>query len=236
MVGGCNHWIERIRESVIDEDAVLSGPFGPRRMVYADATASGRALGLVEDLIRDQVLPLYGNTHTEAPATGRATTAWGEQARQIIHGAVNGGDEDVVVFCGSGATAAIDRLIRVLERDPADRPVVFIGPSGRLARLMTGHQPPEWVSAKPKRFAWTLGLVMAGAMTVITNLGIRGYLPRTICVICLTLMWMESALGLCLGCKLYGVLVARGRIGADPAIEICADGACRSGRPGASGG
>lgn len=105
-------------------------------------------------------------------------------------------------------------------------------PAGRLARLMTAYQPPEWVSAKPKRFAWTLGLVMGGAMTVITNVGIRGYLPRTICLVCLTLMWMESALGLCLGCKVHGLLVARGWIGADPAIEVCADGACRSGRSG----
>ena len=101
MVGDGTRWIERIRESVIGEDAVLPGPFGPRRMVYADATASGRALGLVEDCIRDQVLPMYGNTHTEASATGRSTTTWREQARDIIHGAVNGGDDDVVVFCGS---------------------------------------------------------------------------------------------------------------------------------------
>lgn len=102
-------------------------------------------------------------------------------------------------------------------------------PVGRLARALTHGQPPEWVSAKPKRFAWTLGLVMAGAMTVITNVGIRGYLPRTICLICLTLMWMEAALGLCLGCRIHGLLVARGWVGADPEIEVCADGACRSG-------
>jgi hypothetical protein len=101
-------------------------------------------------------------------------------------------------------------------------------PVGLLARAMTLGQPPEWVSAKPKRFAWTLGLVMATAMTIITNSGIRGYLPRTICLICLTLMWMESALGLCLGCRIYGALARRGRMPHDPEIEVCADGACRS--------
>jgi selenocysteine lyase/cysteine desulfurase len=120
--------IEQIRDSVIGDDVVLDGPFGPRRMVYADATASGRALGVVEDLIRDHVLPLYGNTHTEASATGRHTTALREQARSVIHRSVNGGDDDVVLFCGSGATGAIDKLIRVLELDERDRPVVFIGP------------------------------------------------------------------------------------------------------------
>ena len=79
-------------------------------------------------------------------------------------------------------------------------------PVGVLARAMTFGRAPEWVSTKPKRFAWTLGLAMALAMTVITNSGIRGPLPRTMCLICLTLMWMESALGLCLGCKIYGLL------------------------------
>ena len=99
-------------------------------------------------------------------------------------------------------------------------------PIGAIARAMTLGQPPEWVSAQPKRFAWTLGLAMALAMAVITNSGIRGYLPRTICLICLTLMWMESALGLCLGCKIYGGLVRRGWTTNDPEIEVCADGAC----------
>jgi selenocysteine lyase/cysteine desulfurase len=110
----CDGLVDRIRNSVIGDDAVLHGPFGPRRLVYADATASGRSLAFVEDLIRDRVLPVYGNTHTEASATGRRTTALREQARGIIHRAVNGGDEDVVVFCGSGATGAIDKLIRLL--------------------------------------------------------------------------------------------------------------------------
>ncbi len=99
-------------------------------------------------------------------------------------------------------------------------------PVGVLARAMTLGRSPEWVSAKPKRIAWTLGLVMALAMTVITNSGIRGPLPRTMCLICLTLMWMESALGLCLGCRIYGLLLRRGWIGTDPDIEVCADGSC----------
>ena len=102
-------------------------------------------------------------------------------------------------------------------------------PVGLLARAMTAGQPPEWASAKPKRFAWTLGLVMAGAMTAITNSGVRGYLPRTICLICLTLMWMESALGVCLGCKIHRLLVRHGRARTDPDIEVCADGACEPG-------
>ena len=103
---------------------------------------------------------------------------------------------------------------------------IHYSPFGLIARAITVGRPPEWVSAKPKRFAWTLGLGMAFAMTVITNSGIRGYLPRTICLICLTLMWLESALGLCLGCRIHGLLVRRGWAGDDPEYEVCADGSC----------
>jgi len=99
-------------------------------------------------------------------------------------------------------------------------------PIGVAARAMTFRRPPEWVSAKPKRFAWTLGLAMTFAMMIITDSGVRGLLPRTICLVCLTLMWMESALGLCLGCRIHALLVRRGWTRSDPAIEVCADGAC----------
>ena len=67
---------------------------------------------------------------------------------------------------------------------------------------------------------------MAFAMTVITNSGIRGYLPRTICLICLTLMWLESALGLCVGCKIFGLLARRAWITVGPGDESCAGGYC----------
>lgn len=99
-------------------------------------------------------------------------------------------------------------------------------PTGVIARLMTIGHPPEWVSAKPKRFAWTLGLGMSFSMMVITNSGVTGLLPRTICLICLVLMWMESVLGVCLGCEIHGRLVRRGWTTKDPAFEICANGAC----------
>jgi hypothetical protein len=98
-------------------------------------------------------------------------------------------------------------------------------PVGVVARALTARRPPDWVSARPKRFAWSLGMMMALAMTVITNVGIRGLLPRTICLICLTLMWMESALGVCVGCKLHGLLSRRGWT--TPGFELCNDGTCQ---------
>jgi len=101
-------------------------------------------------------------------------------------------------------------------------------PVGALASVLTRRHRPEWVSARPKRFAWTLGLAMSGAMAVITNSGIRGWLPRTICLICLALMWLESVLGLCLGCEIHRLLVRRGWASGDPASTTCAHGACDS--------
>jgi hypothetical protein len=98
--------------------------------------------------------------------------------------------------------------------------------TGIVAHAITRRLPPQWVSAKPKRFAWTLGLGMGLAMTIITNSGIRGYLPRTICLICLALMWMETALGMCLGCEIHGLLARRGRAVKGPGFEVCANGAC----------
>jgi selenocysteine lyase/cysteine desulfurase len=136
--------LERVRRGILGEGELMDGPFGPRRVTYADYTASGRSLDFIEDFIRDAVLPRYANTHTESSGTGLATSRLREDARRMIRDAVGGTGDDLVIFCGSGATAAVSKLIGILElRIPAGlderyhlsghipvsgRPVVFVGP------------------------------------------------------------------------------------------------------------
>ncbi len=136
--------LSTIAESVIGANTRITTAFGEKPLIYADYTASGRSLSFIEDAIRHLVLPNYANTHTEFSFTGAQTTRFREQARSIIHKAVNGTEQDKVIFCGSGATAAIDKLIAILGiRIPCclnerfemekhipehERPVVFVGP------------------------------------------------------------------------------------------------------------
>ncbi|HEX6267528.1 MAG TPA: cyclic nucleotide-binding domain-containing protein, partial [Burkholderiales bacterium] len=113
--------VELVSRSIVGSNVALRGPLGLKRVVYADYTASGRPLSFIEDYLRDQVMPLYANTHTEASASGRQTSEFREEARRIVHDSVGGNELDAVVFVGSGATGAINKLVGILNlRIPAD--------------------------------------------------------------------------------------------------------------------
>jgi selenocysteine lyase/cysteine desulfurase len=124
--------VAELRDGLIGENVILPGPFGEKRLVYADYTASGRALRQVEDFIANEVLPFYANSHTEASYCGAYMTRLRADARQAIAEATNAGSDCSVIFTGSGATAGLNRLVSLFGltamADARTKPVVLIGP------------------------------------------------------------------------------------------------------------
>ncbi|MCF6325830.1 MAG: aminotransferase class V-fold PLP-dependent enzyme [Devosiaceae bacterium] len=122
-----------LRAGLIGEGAEIVTPSGVKKITYADYTASGRALVQIEKFVIEQVLPFYANSHTDASFCGAYTSALREEARALIGDEINAGDNYAIIFCGSGATSAINRMVALCslkeraERN-AERPVVFIGP------------------------------------------------------------------------------------------------------------
>jgi len=112
--------LEALRAGIIGSTANFRTPFaGQKPLVYADWTASARSLAQIEDYLRSEVMPLYGNTHTTTSVTGHQSTCFRHEARQIVAQAVNAkitgkAAEDVVIFTGNGTTNCIDKLVSAL--------------------------------------------------------------------------------------------------------------------------
>ncbi|MHC9235045.1 aminotransferase class V-fold PLP-dependent enzyme [Pseudooceanicola sp. 502str34] len=129
-----------IRGGLIGEKAVVEGPWGEHPMIYADYVASGRALAQVEDFVRDEVLPYYANTHTQASYCGARSTKLREAARAEIARIVGAGEGTSVVFTGSGATAGLNRIAGLLDIPgvlaAGGRAVVLVGPYEHHSNLL----------------------------------------------------------------------------------------------------
>jgi len=101
------------RSALMGGDGVLRTPFGLKPLVYADYAASGRGDRRIEaELERFQAM--YANPHTDDSATGREATGWLRRAETMIKQALNAGENDVVLACGSGATGAVSHLQQIL--------------------------------------------------------------------------------------------------------------------------
>jgi len=75
-----------------------------------------------------------------------------------------------------------------------------------LGSFFVGNQKPEWVEAKPKQFAWILGMLLGILMTYFIAFDVVSPFRLLTCLLCMSLLFLESAFGICLGCILYGKL------------------------------
>ena len=90
-----------------------------------------------------------------------------------------------------------DFIVRVLI-SPKYSPTLIIG------HLIVGQQNPEYVGAAQKKFAWTIGLVMASTIfLLLVVMNSYSFITGIICLICLIFLFFESVFGICLGCKFY---------------------------------
>ena len=93
----------------------------------------------------------------------------------------------------------IDFFIRVLI-NPRYSPTLI------MARWMVNNQTAEYVGAPQKRFAWAIGLVLATFMMFLVVINdVRGPINMITCLVCLILLFFESAFGICVGCKMYNL-------------------------------
>ncbi len=100
--------------------------------------------------------------------------------------------------------------------NPRYAPTLIVG------QWLVRKQQPEWVGAPQKRFAWAIGFALA--LTMLYLIVIRqviGPVNLLVCAACITLMFFESAFGICLGCKLYNLF------GKTPA-QLCPGGVCEA--------
>lgn len=90
-----------------------------------------------------------------------------------------------------------DMLIRVFI-SPRFSPSLILG------RLIVRNQSPEYVGAAQKKFAWIIGVVIAGTMfTLQIVANTYGPITGIMCFVCLIFLFFEAAFGICLGCKFY---------------------------------
>lgn len=146
--------IASLRNGLIGENSAFSGPFGEKKLVYADYTASGRALRQVEHFIAETVLPFYANSHTEASHCGAFMTRLRNEARCVISSLIDAGDDYSIIFAGSGATAGLNKLVHLLDLTVSDkntdRPLVLSGPYEHHSNILPWRESGVDIIAIPE--------------------------------------------------------------------------------------
>jgi len=140
-VSSLEDYFSSFRRKIIGHDQPFTTPFGPQRILYADWTASGRGYEPMESKMRDEILPFFGNTHTASTITGEKMSTAYEEAKALVREHVHANGDDILIFCGNGMTAAVNKLQRImglrlperfmdyvkcLQLDEAERPLVLV--------------------------------------------------------------------------------------------------------------
>jgi len=143
-----------LARSIIGKGRVVDGPLGPQPLLYADYAASGRGLREIEELVLEHVLPVYANPHTQASWCGRSINAMRRVARAEVARFCGAGADDAVIFAGSGATAGLQKLVRLFgadQRGPAgERALVLLGPYEHHSNLLPWRESGAEVIELPE--------------------------------------------------------------------------------------
>jgi selenocysteine lyase/cysteine desulfurase len=103
-VQGKHHWYQ----------SNVDGPYGKKKIIYADWTASGRLYRPIEEKLSEQIGSFVANTHTETSFTGKMMTKAYHEAKHIIKKHVNASPADVLITAGTGMTGAVIKFQRIL--------------------------------------------------------------------------------------------------------------------------
>ncbi|MFK5855031.1 MAG: aminotransferase class V-fold PLP-dependent enzyme [Bacteroidota bacterium] len=104
----------KFRKDIIGDELEFKTPYGTQKMLYADWIASGRLYKPIEDKMTNVIGPYIGNTHTETTESGTLMTKAYQAAHQIIKDHVGANENDVIITAGSGMTAVVNKLQRIL--------------------------------------------------------------------------------------------------------------------------
>lgn len=107
-------YFSKFRENIVGINQEFESPYGKKKIIYADWTASGRLYRPIEQKILKEMGPFVANTHTETSVTGSVMTHAYHEARNIIKAHVNASKDDVLITVGTGMTGAINKFQRIL--------------------------------------------------------------------------------------------------------------------------
>lgn len=108
------HYFHQFRQNIIGIDQEFETPFGKKKIVYTDWTASGRLYRPIEEKLMNDFGPFVANTHTETTISGTAMTMAYHQAKHIIKKHVNANENDVLINTGTGMTGVVNKFQRIL--------------------------------------------------------------------------------------------------------------------------